>query len=137
MVEQNFKAAIKVADRFYIMARGRWFLKEYGSLLAAEDVRKNYLEVWKPLFHSTQREGNDENEKVQLWISGSCSDAGLAGFRCGSGHHQNRQHRTPVRGPSRTSASATLKACSTPPKSSMRAAGCWAKKWKSSPSIQS
>jgi branched-chain amino acid transport system ATP-binding protein len=46
MVEQNFKAAIKVADRFYIMAKGQMvFDGDKESLLAAEDVRKNYLEV--------------------------------------------------------------------------------------------
>jgi branched-chain amino acid transport system ATP-binding protein len=46
MVEQNFKAAIKVADRFYIMAKGQMvFEGNTAALLAAEDVRKNYLEV--------------------------------------------------------------------------------------------
>jgi branched-chain amino acid transport system ATP-binding protein len=46
MVEQNFKAAIKVADRFYIMAKGQMvFEGDAAALLAAEDVRKNYLEV--------------------------------------------------------------------------------------------
>jgi branched-chain amino acid transport system ATP-binding protein len=46
MVEQNFKAAIKVADRFYIMAKGQMvFNGDKTALLAAEDVRKNYLEV--------------------------------------------------------------------------------------------
>ena len=46
MVEQNFKAAIKVADRFYIMAKGTLvFEGDTAALLAAEDVRKNYLEV--------------------------------------------------------------------------------------------
>jgi branched-chain amino acid transport system ATP-binding protein len=46
MVEQNFKAAIKVADRFYIMAKGKMvFEGDTAALLAAEDVRKNYLEV--------------------------------------------------------------------------------------------
>jgi branched-chain amino acid transport system ATP-binding protein len=46
MVEQNFKAAIKVADRFYIMAKGQMvFEGNMGALLAAEGVRKNYLEV--------------------------------------------------------------------------------------------
>ncbi len=46
MVEQNFKAAIKVADRFYIMAKGQMvFEGDTESLLAAEEVRKNYLEV--------------------------------------------------------------------------------------------
>jgi len=46
MVEQNFKAAIKVADRFYIMAKGQMvFEGGMAALLAAEEVRKNYLEV--------------------------------------------------------------------------------------------
>jgi branched-chain amino acid transport system ATP-binding protein len=46
MVEQNFKAAIKVADRFYIMAKGQLvFEGNTVALLAAENVRKNYLEV--------------------------------------------------------------------------------------------
>jgi branched-chain amino acid transport system ATP-binding protein len=46
MVEQNFKAAIKVADRFYIMAKGQMvFEGDTAALLAAEDVRKSYLEV--------------------------------------------------------------------------------------------
>ena len=46
MVEQNFKAAIKVADRFYIMAKGQMvFEGDTAALLAAEDMRKNYLEV--------------------------------------------------------------------------------------------
>jgi branched-chain amino acid transport system ATP-binding protein len=46
MVEQNFKAAIKVADRFYIMAKGQMvFEGDTAALLAAEDVRKDYLEV--------------------------------------------------------------------------------------------
>jgi branched-chain amino acid transport system ATP-binding protein len=46
MVEQNFKAAIKIADRFYIMSKGQ-IVFEGGTeaLLAAEEVRKNYLEV--------------------------------------------------------------------------------------------
>jgi len=46
MVEQNFKAAIKVADRYYIMSKGQMvFEGDTEALLAAEDVRKNYLEV--------------------------------------------------------------------------------------------
>jgi len=46
MVEQNFKAAIKIADRFYIMSKGQIvFSGNQAELLAAEDVRKNYLEV--------------------------------------------------------------------------------------------
>ena len=46
MVEQNFKAAIKIADRFYIMSKGKIvFEGDTAALLAAEDVTKNYLEV--------------------------------------------------------------------------------------------
>ena len=46
MVEQNFKAAIKVADRYYIMSKGQIvFSGNKEELLAAEDVRKSYLEV--------------------------------------------------------------------------------------------
>ena len=46
MVELNFKAAIKVADRFYIMSKGHMvFEGDMAALLAAEDVRRNYLEV--------------------------------------------------------------------------------------------
>lgn len=46
MVEQNFKAAIKVSDRFYIMGKGQMvFQGDTAALLAAEDVRKDYLEV--------------------------------------------------------------------------------------------
>ena len=46
MVEQNFKAAIKVADRYYIMGKGHIvFEGNTEQLLAAEGVRKTYLEV--------------------------------------------------------------------------------------------
>lgn len=46
MVEQNFKAAIKVSDRFYIMGKGQMvFQGDMAALMAAEEVRKNYLEV--------------------------------------------------------------------------------------------
>jgi branched-chain amino acid transport system ATP-binding protein len=46
MVEQNFKAAIKVADRFYIVSKGQVvFEGNVDELLAAEEVRRNYLEV--------------------------------------------------------------------------------------------
>jgi branched-chain amino acid transport system ATP-binding protein len=46
IVEQNFKAAIKLADRFYIMSKGKMvFEGDTAALLAAEDIRKNYLEV--------------------------------------------------------------------------------------------
>ena len=46
MVEQNFRAAIKIADRFYIMSKGQLvFSGDPAALLAAEDARKTYLEV--------------------------------------------------------------------------------------------
>lgn len=46
MVEQNFNAAIKIADRFYIMSKGKIvFGGDRSKLMAAEDVRKMYLEV--------------------------------------------------------------------------------------------
>ena len=46
MVEQNYKAAIKVADRFYIMSKGQIFFEGDGEdLVEAEDIRKTYLEV--------------------------------------------------------------------------------------------
>jgi branched-chain amino acid transport system ATP-binding protein len=46
MVEQNFKAAIKIADRFYIMSKGKIvFSGNQAELLVAEDIKKNYLEV--------------------------------------------------------------------------------------------
>ncbi len=46
MVEQNFKAAIKVADRFYVMGKGQIvFEGNLEALLAADEVRKTYLEV--------------------------------------------------------------------------------------------
>jgi len=46
MVEQNFKAAVKVADRFYIMSKGQMvFQGDMAALMAAEEVRRNYLEV--------------------------------------------------------------------------------------------
>lgn len=46
MVEQNFKASVKVADRFYIMSKGQIvFSGDTEAILTAEDVRKKYLEV--------------------------------------------------------------------------------------------
>ncbi len=46
MVEQNFKAAIRVAKRFYVMGKGKIvFEGDKDALDAAEDIRKNYLEV--------------------------------------------------------------------------------------------
>ena len=46
LVEQNFKAAIKLARMFYLMGKGKIvFYGDGHSLLAAEDLRKQYLEV--------------------------------------------------------------------------------------------
>lgn len=46
MVEQNFKAAIRLADRFYIMGKGQIVFGGDGqALMKAEDVRTMYLEV--------------------------------------------------------------------------------------------
>ena len=46
MVEQNYKAALKLAGGFYIMSKGRMVFQGNGDeLIAAEDVRKKYLEV--------------------------------------------------------------------------------------------
>jgi branched-chain amino acid transport system ATP-binding protein len=46
MVEQNFKAAIKIADRFYIMSKGQIVWEgDREALHSADDVRKTYLEV--------------------------------------------------------------------------------------------
>lgn len=46
MVEQNFRAAVRVADRFYVMSKGQMvFEGDMAALTAAEDVRRNYLEV--------------------------------------------------------------------------------------------
>ncbi|HDH98850.1 MAG TPA: ABC transporter ATP-binding protein [Deltaproteobacteria bacterium] len=46
MVEQNYKAAIRIADRFYVMSKGQIFFEGDGqALMKAEDIRKNYLEV--------------------------------------------------------------------------------------------
>jgi branched-chain amino acid transport system ATP-binding protein len=46
MVEQNYKAAIKLAGSFFIMSKGRIVFKGDGqALIAAEDVRQTYLEV--------------------------------------------------------------------------------------------
>lgn len=46
MVEQNFKLAVEAADRFYIMTKGQIvFAGDREALLAADDVRKKYLEV--------------------------------------------------------------------------------------------
>jgi branched-chain amino acid transport system ATP-binding protein len=46
MVEQNFKAAVKVAGRFYVMGKGKIVYEgDLDQLMSAEDIRKNYLEV--------------------------------------------------------------------------------------------
>ncbi len=46
MVEQNFKGAVKIANRFYVMGKGKIvFMGGVEELMAAEDIRKNYLEV--------------------------------------------------------------------------------------------
>ncbi len=46
LVEQNYKSAIKLAERFYIMSKGEIVFEGGGeALIQAEDVRKKYLEV--------------------------------------------------------------------------------------------
>ncbi|MFZ5586713.1 MAG: ABC transporter ATP-binding protein [Thermodesulfobacteriota bacterium] len=46
MVEQNLKAAMKLAGAFYIMSKGRMVFNGDGqALAAAEEVRRKYLEV--------------------------------------------------------------------------------------------
>ena len=46
MVEQNYKAALKLAGSFYIMSKGRIVFKGDGEeLIAAEEIRQTYLEV--------------------------------------------------------------------------------------------
>jgi branched-chain amino acid transport system ATP-binding protein len=46
MVEQNFKAAIKIADQFYIMSKGQIvFEGDALALQSAEETRRKYLEV--------------------------------------------------------------------------------------------
>ena len=46
VVEQNYRAALKLAQGFYIMSKGRIVFTGSGQeLIAAEDVRKKYLEV--------------------------------------------------------------------------------------------
>jgi branched-chain amino acid transport system ATP-binding protein len=46
MVEQNFKGAVKIANRFYVMGKGKAvFMGSVEELMAAEDIRRNYLEV--------------------------------------------------------------------------------------------
>jgi branched-chain amino acid transport system ATP-binding protein len=46
MVEQNFKGAVKIANRFYVMGKGKIvFTGSVEELMAAEDIRRDYLEV--------------------------------------------------------------------------------------------
>ena len=46
LVEQNMRAAIEVASRFYIMAKGKIvFNGDRKALEAAEDIKRRYLEV--------------------------------------------------------------------------------------------
>jgi branched-chain amino acid transport system ATP-binding protein len=46
MVEQNFKGAVKIANRFYVMGKGKIvFMGTVEELMAAEDIRRSYLEV--------------------------------------------------------------------------------------------
>lgn len=46
LVEQNLKAAMKLAGAFYIMSKGRMVFKgDAQELTAAEEVRRKYLEV--------------------------------------------------------------------------------------------
>jgi branched-chain amino acid transport system ATP-binding protein len=46
IVEQNYKSAIKFAERFYIMSKGQVVFEGGGeTLIQAEGVRKRYLEV--------------------------------------------------------------------------------------------
>ena len=46
LVEQNYKSAIKLAERFYIMSKGQVVFEGGGeTLIQAAEVRKNYLEV--------------------------------------------------------------------------------------------
>jgi branched-chain amino acid transport system ATP-binding protein len=46
LVEQNLKAAMKLANAFYVMSKGRMVFKGDGAALtAAEEIRSKYLEV--------------------------------------------------------------------------------------------
>jgi branched-chain amino acid transport system ATP-binding protein len=46
LVEQNMRVALRLASRFYIMSKGKIvFHGSSQALVAAEDVRKQYLEV--------------------------------------------------------------------------------------------
>jgi len=45
-VEQNYKSAIRLAERFYIMSKGQIVFEGGGeTLIHAEEVRSKYLEV--------------------------------------------------------------------------------------------
>ncbi|MCJ7786132.1 MAG: ABC transporter ATP-binding protein [Desulfobacterales bacterium] len=45
LVEQNYKSAIKLAERFYIMSKGQVVFEGGGeTLIQADEVRKRYLE---------------------------------------------------------------------------------------------
>ena len=47
LVEQNYKAALKLAQEFFIMSKGRIvFQGDRSELVAAEEVRHKYLEVY-------------------------------------------------------------------------------------------
>ncbi len=46
LVEQNYKSAIKLAERFYIMSKGQIVFEGGGeTLIKAEEIRHKYLEV--------------------------------------------------------------------------------------------
>jgi len=46
MVEQNFKGAVKIANRFYVMGKGKIvFAGNVEELMAEEDIRRSNLEV--------------------------------------------------------------------------------------------
>ena len=46
LVEQNMRVALRLASRFYVMSKGRIVFHGSGEeLIAAEDVRRQYLEV--------------------------------------------------------------------------------------------
>jgi branched-chain amino acid transport system ATP-binding protein len=46
LVEQNYKSAIKLAERFYIMSKGQVVFEGGGeTVIQADEVRKRYLEV--------------------------------------------------------------------------------------------
>ena len=46
LVEQNYKSAIQLAERFYIMSKGQIVFEGGGeALIKADEVRRKYLEV--------------------------------------------------------------------------------------------